>query len=104
MRKHKRLLFALLVFAVVLILAGFLQNFQDAQAGIQGTSDSYGLNWDVVSSGGNVMTSDSYTFKSTSGQVVIGQSSSPSFTMHSGYWVAIRDAISRIFLPLLMRE
>jgi hypothetical protein len=104
MRKHKRLPFALLAFICILTLAGFLQNFQDAQAGIQGTSDSYGLNWEVVSSGGNVMTSDSYVFSSTSGQVVTGQSSSPSFTMHSGYWMPFKQAFTRVFLPLLMRE
>lgn len=104
MRKYKRLLFTLLLFTTLLVLAGFLQNFQDAQAGIQGTSDSFGLNWEVISSGGSVMTSESYVFSSTSGQVVIGQSSSPSFIMYSGYWLPFKEAVTRIFLPLLMRE
>ncbi|MBE0411678.1 MAG: hypothetical protein IBX69_18280 [Anaerolineales bacterium] len=104
MRKHKRLLLALLAFICILTLAGFLQSLPQAQAGILGTSESFSLDWEVISSGGNVMTSESYGFNSTSGQVVIGQSSSPSFTMHSGYWVPFKEAVTRIFMPLLMRE
>jgi hypothetical protein len=104
MRNHKRLLLALLAFICILTLAGYLQNFPAVQAGILGTSESFSLNWEVISSGGNIMTSESYSFSSTSGQVVISQSSSSSFIMHSGYWVPFKEATTRVFLPLLMRD
>jgi hypothetical protein len=104
MCKHKRLLFALLAFICILTLVGFLQNLPRVKAGILGISESFSLNWEIISSGGNVMTSESYSFSSTSGQVVTGQSSSPSFTMHSGYWIPFKEAFTRVFLPLLMRE
>ena len=71
-----------------------------AQAGLGGT---YAISWNVVSGGGNTMTSANYQLSSTTGQTVIGSSSSASYSLHEGFWQNIvRDFQN--FLPLILRQ
>lgn len=61
------------------------------------------LTWQVVASGGQTMTSTSFSMLSTAGQPVVGPSSSASYSLLSGYWYGIQAAIREIFLPIILR-
>lgn len=63
---------------------------------------NYNIHWNVVAGGGNVMTSASYTLKSTVGQPVVGNFSGPTYTVKNGFW---QDFLSQLktFLPLVQK-
>lgn len=63
------------------------QSIQSIRAPAQMSSASYSLDWDVVASGGGVMTSTSYIVRGTSGQPAIGSMSSFNFKERSGFWI-----------------
>jgi hypothetical protein len=102
MRK-KRVLLLLglgLLVATSLLLSLFVL---DARAEPVGTSPNFRLTWEVFSSGGNVMTGDSYRLSSTSGQALVRQSASTNYEMQHGFWTGIGDFLSRLLLPLVTR-
>jgi PKD repeat protein len=68
----------------VLILIGLLCLIATASA--MG-STSFDLSWNVIGGGGGALTSPSYTMSSTVGQIA-GLSSSTSYKLQAGYWVA----------------
>lgn len=67
------------------------------------TSASYDLSWDVIANGGTTMSSGSYIMLSTSGQAVVGEASSSSNTLLSGYWHGVSDFIYEVLLPLILK-
>lgn len=44
------------------------------------------INWDVIASGGGMMSSAGFILNGTLGQTVAGESSSPGFVMNAGFW------------------
>ena len=103
MRKRKRL--SMVFLAGGLLLAGTLLVLVLAVAPIAAelgsTSASYDLSWDVIASGGTTMSSSSYSMLSTSGQSVVGEASSSSNTLLSGYWHGVSNFIYEVLLPLI---
>jgi hypothetical protein len=99
----KNLIVAVIFIAGFLLAAGLLLTFfvGDAMAEPDGVSPSFTLNWEVVGSGGSVMTSSNYILSSTSGQPVIGQVTNSNYRLQSGYWTDIRDWFFRVFAPLV---
>lgn len=105
MHNRKRLYVALLIIGVVLIgaVALFVLSVVSAVAEPLPDSPNFSYTWDVVGSGGTTMTSTSYTVLSTTGQPVVGETSSAGYTLQSGYWAGVKEWIYRIFLPLVLR-
>lgn len=66
----------------------------------QALGGNYNIGWNVVAGGGNVMSSASYTLKSTVGQPVVGEFSSTSYTVQNGFWQSIFNQL-KTFLPLI---
>ncbi len=64
-------------------------------------SEHFGLGWNVVASGGNTMSSAHFGLASTTGQTVIGNSSSANFAHRAGFWQA---RLYRVFLPFVTRD
>jgi hypothetical protein len=56
------------------------------------------ITWQVVASGGSVMSSSTYTMISTSGQPAVGSTSGSSWSVMSGFW----QALSRLLLPVVI--
>lgn len=106
MQKRKRFYMALVVVGVLLIGAVALLAFSVVSAVAEPLPDSpnFSFTWDVVGSGGTTMSSASYTVLSTSGQAVVGETSSTGYTLQSGYWTGIKEWIYKIFLPLVMKN
>jgi hypothetical protein len=104
MRKKRFIIPFLLVagLAAAGLLLGLL--VLDVQASPDATSPNFSLTWEVIASGGSVMTSANYIASQTVGQPVIGQVSSANYRLQSGYWVAISDFFHRVFLPFLTRN
>jgi hypothetical protein len=50
-------------------------------------AQNYQIDWYVIASGGGEMSSTNYNVNGTAGQGIVGTSSSPSYTIQSGYWV-----------------
>jgi len=50
-------------------------------------AQNYQIDWYVIASGGGEMSSTNYTVNGTAGQPIVGTSSSPSYTVESGFWV-----------------
>lgn len=61
---------------------------------------NYSMFWQVVASGGTRMTSPSFTMQSTAGQAVIGNATSASYRLHSGFWYI---PIYNVYLPTLTK-
>ena len=70
---------------------------------IAGSSAGYTVDWDTVSTGGSVMTSDHYQMQSTIGQSIIGRAASSSYALGAGYWYGAREPDFTLFLPLLSK-
>ena len=68
----------------------------------QALGGNYNIGWNVVAGGGNIMSSTSYTLKSTVGQPVIGEFSSVSFEVQNGFWQSIFNQL-KTFLPLIQK-
>lgn len=103
MRTWKRslvvaLVVVLLLFGVAVVAALALPAAPAAPAA------SYELTWQVLASGGQTMSSNSYTMLSTSGQAVAGPASSPSYSLLSGYWQSFQAAVQRILLPVILKQ
>jgi hypothetical protein len=57
------------------------------------------LSWQVIASGGQTMSSASFTLMSTAGQPVAGPAGSSGFSLLSGYWQSFQAAVRSLFLP-----
>jgi hypothetical protein len=66
-------------------------------------SDHFGLDWNVVGTGGGTISSDHFTVSSTMGQPAIGTVNSDHFDVCTGYWCWF-DYIAKIFLPLILSD
>ena len=64
-------------------------------------SEHFGLDWNVVASGGNTSSSAHFGLASTTGQTVIGNSNSANFAHRAGFWQA---RLYRVFLPFIVRN
>ncbi|MCP4420945.1 MAG: hypothetical protein GY805_30410 [Chloroflexi bacterium] len=64
-------------------------------------SEHFGLDWNVVASGGNTMSSAHFGLASTTGQTTIGNSSSANFAHRAGFWQTL---LHRIFLPYIAKN
>ena len=88
---------AILVVIVVLLAA------PSAIAG-PGAAQATDLSWNVVASGGAAMSSASYQIVGTAGQPAAGPLSSSSYSLFSGYWQDLGEAVNQLLLPLLTRQ
>ncbi|MBN2187559.1 MAG: hypothetical protein JW732_08980 [Dehalococcoidia bacterium] len=77
MNRTKILLWSVVIVSAALMLGGGVWAM---------SSDNYGIDWSVISGGGEPSNSDSYTMRSTVGQPAVGTSTSASYTLESGYW------------------
>lgn len=97
MRKWKRFgAIALLVAVLILAVAVFAALAMEPTA-----VDAFGIDWKVLASGGTTMSSTSYTMLSTTGQALVGTSSGPSYTVHSGYWYGLMEIVRHLFMPFV---
>ncbi len=71
--------------------------FTPAQRG----SANFGLDWNVVGTGGGKIASAHFQIRSTLGQPTTGWIASSHFKNHAGYW---QNYTYRIFLPLVLRN
>ncbi|MCP4582292.1 MAG: hypothetical protein GY839_11820 [candidate division Zixibacteria bacterium] len=51
------------------------------------SAQTYQVDWYVIGSGGGETASSNYQINGTIGQPVVGETSSPSYTVEAGYWV-----------------
>ena len=109
--------FAVVAVALLLLLSSTLAiataNYYEAKAqratlyrevtaaALNAHGGNYGITWDVVGGGGNVMSSTTYRLNSTVGQAAIGSSSSANYEIHSGFW-QLFEWIHKSFLPLIL--
>jgi hypothetical protein len=66
----------------------------------QALGGNYNINWNVVSGGGNTMSSASYTLKSTVGQPVVGNFSGTNYNIANGFWQNVFNKL-KTFLPII---
>jgi len=66
-------------------------------------SAHFGLNWDVVGTGGRGIASTHFRVASTVGQPAVGNIGSAHFAAHTGYWQNL-STVYQIYLPLVMRD
>lgn len=66
-------------------------------------SPHFGLDWNVVGTGGGTISSPHFKVSSTIGQPTVGTVTSPHFEVCTGYWCWL-DRIASIFLPLVMKN
>lgn len=66
-----------------------------------GSSASYAIDWQVISSGGAPATSASFSLNGSILQTAIGPSSSASYTLGAGFWVTQQGMT--LYLPMVMR-
>lgn len=96
MKKHLVLLLGLLGVALVVLPV------------LAGSSANYAIPWEVIGRGGNEMSSTNYGIKSTTGQPIIGPSTSGSYRLGAGYWYGKGPveipALYEIFLPIIPRD
>jgi hypothetical protein len=76
---------------------------QVTAAALNANGGNYGITWDVAGGGGSQMSSTSYRLHSTVGQAAIGNLSSASYEVHSGFW-QLFDSLYKSFLPLILNE
>jgi len=69
----------ILILALLIILIFSLNSLANQQVGEK-------INWQVISSGGNLGTSTNYILNGTAGQTAVGQGNSPSYGLNHGYW------------------
>lgn len=65
-----------------------------------GQSTHFILSWDVIASGGGVLSSPNYKLHHTIGQSSTGNINGTSYTTHAGFW---QWFYSKVFLPLILR-
>jgi hypothetical protein len=63
-------------------------------------SAHFGLDWNVLGSGGGEMSSTNFRLRSTIGQSAIGRQESAHFKNHAGYW---QTFIFRVYIPLVLK-
>ena len=70
------------------------------------SSQNYSFQKQVLSSGGGFGVSDSGTvaLRTTLGQAIIGESSSPGNTLIAGFWGRIAGWAEEVFLPLVLND
>jgi hypothetical protein len=107
-KEHKILLVLLMLIAVLISVIGSTSTaraeklvLQPIRDGVNMTSASYDLTWDVAASGGETLTSSSYKVMATVGQPALGTITSTSYNLKSGYWLL--DLIRELFLPIIMK-
>ena len=66
-------------------------------------SPHFGLDWNVVGTGGGTISSAHFTVSSTIGQPTVGTVDSAHFEVCTGYWCWL-DRVASIFLPLVMKN
>ncbi|MEZ4519427.1 MAG: hypothetical protein R3C44_22235 [Chloroflexota bacterium] len=62
------------------------------------------ISWQVIASGGQTVSSSSYTMLSTAGQPIAGPASSSSYSLLSGYWQTFQEAIRQLLLPIVLAD
>ena len=72
-------------------------------SGVNMGSAHYGLDWNVVGTGGGTISSSHFTVSSTIGQPTVGTIDSAHYEVCTGYWCWL-DRIARIFLPLVIKN
>jgi hypothetical protein len=105
---QKSVLWVLVGFVVGLVALSILGSQALAQedtpdgiiAGVNMGSAHYGLDWNVVGTGGGTISSPHFTVSSTIGQPTIGSVTSSHFEVCTGYWCWF-DYIASVFLPIL---
>ncbi len=105
MLKRRRKYATWLVIGVGVIGAGVLLALlvTSAIAEPLSASDSFEITWDVIANGGTTMSSTSYTLVSTSGQAYVGETSSVSYSLYSGFWSYWVRYVRDVFLPLILK-
>lgn len=101
-RRRRLLLGGLAVVAVLAVGLVALALIMPAPATAAPTAPD--LTWQVLASGGQTVSSPSYTMLSTAGQPVAGPSSSANYTLVSGYWQSFQAAIRELFLPIVLAD
>ncbi|UCC53231.1 MAG: hypothetical protein JSV68_04530 [Anaerolineaceae bacterium] len=103
MRTWKRFGSLLLAILLLLTIVWFVINLAVGQAAAgTGHMAAFDLSWDVVASGGRTMSSDSFILLSTTGQPVVGDSASASYSLLSGYWAGVVDFVEEVLLPIVL--
>ena len=74
-----------------------------ASTTLAGTSTNYALTPDVLASGGQSISSASYSIVSTAGQPLIGSNGSVTYSACSGYWCEIITE-NNVYLPLILKN
>lgn len=102
--------FSALLMVVLVVLSGIWMIFNlgvpyaTAESGETAVVD---VSWEVVANGGTTMSSSSFVLLSTTGQPVVGEASSTSYSLMSGYWTGIvmdiEKFIGEILLPIVSR-
>jgi hypothetical protein len=64
-------------------------------------SEHFNMNRDVLTYGGNTMSSSHFGLSGTVGQSVIGNTESPHFRLRAGYW---QNFYYRIYLPVVLQS
>lgn len=92
----------LLLLLVALLLGWLLPLLVAPPAAARiGVSD---LSWNVVASGGQTMSSASYTLDGTLGQPTAGEAGSGRYALLGGYWTEVGAALKTIFMPLVRAD
>jgi hypothetical protein len=62
------------------------------------------IEWAVIDSGGGSATGGNVTIDASVGQPVAGQASAGETEVCAGFWCAVQEAFSALFLPVMVRE
>jgi hypothetical protein len=86
-----------------IVLGAFLfVFFASARSLVAQTGGGYDLTWNTIDSGGATFSSGGeYSLGATIGQHDASMMSGGSFTLFGGFW---RDAVFRVYLPLVLRN
>ena len=113
MRKHRPFLVLVLFGLLMGGIAFILSNRPAVQAQdlfqpegvqqIQMSSTNFDLSWDVIGTGGGVITSDHFRVHATIGQPTTGWKTSTNFQQHTGYWQSFGFTYN-LYLPLIIRD
>ena len=96
---------SLIALALVACLALAVPVLRRAQSVVLAqVSAIYDLSWHAIAGGGGKMESAQHTLHGTAGQASIGQMSSGSHTLCSGFWCGVEAGTGcQVYLPLVLR-
>ena len=98
MKKNIRMRFGKILFMTVVLALLLIASAVFASSG-----GDYALDWYTIDGGGGTSIGGDFSISGTIGQPDAGQMSGGDYTLASGFWAGIVEAVYELFLPLIQR-